>query len=196
MRECRRCKFACCLAGRSVRVGERPFGGSKMRKLFLTAVAASLSAQAAAQDQGATLYSKGHFTGSSMTIAGPTTKMTPFQVKSLRIPSGTVWELCSGNTFTGCERFSESKAAIARTVRSVRPVAPPIAESVAVPGQGPVAGSGPSLRGLASEFFVVPAQDGARIEVSDKEPARRPRRPQPFVARTAGECRCTSAFRR
>lgn len=139
-----------------------------MRKLFLTAVAASLSAQAAAQDQGATLYSKGHFTGSSMTIAGPTTKMTPFQVKSLRIPSGTVWELCSGNTFTGCERFSESKAAIARTVRSVRPVAPPIAESVAVPGQGPVAGSGPSLRGLASEFFVVPAQERARIEVSDK----------------------------
>jgi hypothetical protein len=139
-----------------------------VRKFVLAALLALMPAQVAAQEQGATLYSKGHFTGSSITVDRPSIKMTPFQVKSLRIPAGTVWELCSGNTFTGCERFSESKPALARTVRSVRPVAPPIAESVSAPSQGPVTGSGPSLRGLASEFFVVPAQGGSRIEVSDK----------------------------
>ena len=138
-----------------------------VRRIVLAALVTSISAMpAAAQDEGgAVLYAKGHFTGRSITINGPTTRMTPFQVKSLRIPPGTVWELCNGNTFSGCERFSESKSAIARTVRSARPVAPPIAETVTAPSAGPVAGSGPSLHGLASEYFVVPAQRGARIEV-------------------------------
>ena len=143
-------------------------GRAEVRKFVLAALAASLSAQAAAQEHGAAvLYSKGHFTGPSITVDGPRTKMTPFAVKSLRIPAGSVWELCSGNTFSGCERFSRSNPAMARTVRSVRPVAPAIAESVALPSQGPVSGSGPSLHGLASEYFVVPAQAGSRIEVTD-----------------------------
>ena len=56
------------------------------------------------------------------------------------------------------------------TVRSVRPVAPPIVETATISsvGAGPIAGSGPSLHGLATEFFVVPAQNGARVEVTDK----------------------------
>ena len=140
-----------------------------MRKFVLAAVAASLSAPGAAQGQGpATLYSKGHFGGFAMPVAGPMTNLEPLEVKSLRIPPGSVWELCSGNTFTGCARYSESKAAMVRTVRSVRPVAAAIPESVALASQGPVSGSGPSLHGLASEYFVVPAQAGSRIEVNDK----------------------------
>jgi len=116
------------------------------------------------------LFPKGHFAGPGMTIAGPTTKLPPFTVKSLRISPGSVWDLCSGETFTGCERFSESKAAMVRIVRSVRPVAAPISENVAVPAQAPVPGSGPSLKGLASEYFVIPSRGGARVEVAEKAP--------------------------
>lgn len=138
-----------------------------MRHFVLAALVAISPAPVAAQDQAAvTLYAKGHFNGPSITVSSPTTKMAPFTVESVRVPPGTVWELCSGNTFSGCERFSESKAAIIRTIRSVRPVAAPIAQSVALPSDGPVSGSGPSLRGLASEFFAVPAQAGSRVEVT------------------------------
>jgi len=142
-----------------------------MRKFVMAALVAMVSVHAAAQQPGtATLYSRGHFAGTSITITGPRTRMSPFDVRSLRIPPGSVWELCIGNTFTGCERFTQSKPAMIRTVRSVRPVAAPIPESVRLPSQATVSGSGPSLRGLASEFFVVPSQGSSRVEVTDKTP--------------------------
>jgi hypothetical protein len=142
------------------------FRGSKMRKSVLAALIAVVSVPAAAQQQGtATLYTKGHFAGASMTISAPTARMTPFTVESLRVAPGTVWELCSGNTFTGCERYSESQEAMVRTVRSVRPVAAPIPQSVGLPNAA-VPGSNPSLRGLASEFFPMPALSGSRVEVA------------------------------
>ena len=137
-----------------------------VRKLVLGATIVSLSTFASAQEQGLVLYSKGHFQGFSQTIDGPRTNMSPLDVKSMRVPPGTSWDLCSGNTFSGCARFGESKEAMARTVRSIRPVAPAIPETATTAASaGPVAGSGPSLRGLASEFFVVPAQGGSRVEV-------------------------------
>jgi hypothetical protein len=137
-----------------------------LRKLVLGATVAALSASASAQDEGAlVLYSKGHFEGFSQVINGPRTNMSPLEVKSMKIPPGTTWDLCSGNTFSGCARFTASKEAMVRTVRSVRPVAPAIPETAQGAGTGPVAGAGPSLKGLASEFFVVPALDGNRIEV-------------------------------
>jgi hypothetical protein len=138
-----------------------------VRKLIVAATVASLAASASAQEQGLVLYSKGHFQGFSQTIEGPRTNMSPLDVKSMRVPPGTSWDLCSGNTFSGCTRFSESKEAMARTVRSIRPVAPAIpATATTAASAGPVAGSGPSRRGLASEFFVVPAQGGSRVEVA------------------------------
>jgi hypothetical protein len=138
-----------------------------VRKLIQAATIVSLSTVASAQEQGLVLYSKGHFQGFSQTIDGPRTNMSPLDVKSIRVPRGTSWDLCSGNTFSGCVRFSESKEAMARTVRSIRPVAPAIPETATTStSAGAVAGSGPSLRGLASEFFVVPTQGGSRIEVA------------------------------
>ena len=97
----------------------------------------------------------------------------PFTVKSVQIPEGQSWELCSGNTFSGCKRFSSSVPATAMTVRSVRPAG----MAVIVPG-GTVSATGvferappsPSLRGLASEFFVAPDKKGNRIEVSPGTP--------------------------
>ena len=138
-----------------------------VRKLIIAATAASLSASALAQEQGLVLYSEGRFHGFSQTIDGPRTNMSPINVKSIRVPPGTSWDLCSGNTFSGCARFSDSKEAMVRTVRSVRPVAPAIpATATTAASTGPVTGSGPSLRGLASEFFVVPALGGSRVEVT------------------------------
>jgi hypothetical protein len=137
-----------------------------LRKLIMAALIATTPVHVAAQDQGpAILYSKGDFAGPSITLTGPTTKMTPFNLKSLRIPSGSVWELCSGNTFTGCESFSESRPGMVRTVRSARPVAAPIADNVTFPVGASGIEAGASLRGLESEFFVVPAEGRSRVEV-------------------------------
>ncbi|QNP42284.1 hypothetical protein H9L15_07895 [Sphingomonas daechungensis] len=51
-------------------------------------------------------------------------------------------------------------------VRSVRPVAPKITTVGATVG-AVVTGPNPSLRGMASEYFVAPDDRGARIEVPE-----------------------------
>lgn len=131
------------------------------------AVTALAATPAAAQSGGeARLYARGNFAGPAVVIAGPRQGIGPITVKSVHIPAGSAWELCSGRTFTGCERFTEPDPAMVMTVRSVRPVAPPIAENVTVPVQAGVLGSGATLRGLASEFFVMPDVAGTRVEVS------------------------------
>ena len=137
-----------------------------MHKVALAALALTLSAQAAAQQGEVTLYTQGHFKGPSRTIDQATTALPAMTVKSVKVAPGTAWELCSGNTFTGCKQFSQSDDGTVQSVRSVRPIAPPIAESVALPSAGPIAGAGPSLKGLASEFFPVPAQSGSRVEAA------------------------------
>jgi hypothetical protein len=151
---------------------------------------AGLPALAQSNDE-AVLFSQGHFKGFSMTISGPTRSIDALVVKSIRIPPGSAWELCSGSTFTGCTRFTQSKAAMALTVRSVRPVAPPIPATATV-SPGPVKASGGSLRGLASEFFVTPEEAGNRIEVEPSAGAL-PRRATDFC-RTHGWR--TSAYQR
>jgi hypothetical protein len=151
---------------------------------------ASSSALAQSTDE-AVLFSQGHFKGFSMRFSGPTRSLDALMVKSIQIPPGSSWELCSGSTFTGCTRFTQSKAAMAMTVRSVRPVAPPIpATAIVSPGQ--VKASGGSLRGLASEFFVTPEEGGNRIEV-DPAGGALPRRATEFC-RTHGWR--TSAYER
>jgi len=111
----------------------------------------------------AIMYSKGHFKGARRTVYGPTRFEQPFLMKSVAIPAGTQWEFCSGNTYSGCRQFSQSVPAMVMNVRSARPVANIIPAS-ATPGQG-LRGTGQSLRGLASEYFVAPEQGGNRIEV-------------------------------
>ena len=116
-----------------------------------------------------TLYGRGHYKGPRLVLDGPARAMNlPFTVKSVNIPAGTSWELCSGNTFTGCKRFSQSVPAMAMPVRSARPVG----KSVIVPGgtvtaQGAFVppGPAPSLPRMASEFFVAPDKGGRRIQL-------------------------------
>jgi len=142
-----------------------------MKLIVLEAAAAAMvmvGTPAAAQSKGeVTLYGHGHFTGPRLTLDGPTRDLD-FTAKSISIPEGASWELCSGNTFSGCKRFSTSMSAMVFVVRSARPVG----EAVVVPG-GTVSAGGrfepappaPSLRGLASEYFVAPQKSGRRIEV-------------------------------
>jgi hypothetical protein len=133
---------------------------------------ALVSAPASAQESGqAKLYDRGHFKGRSVTLDGPTRLLTPFTAKSIQLPEGQAWELCSGNTFTGCKEFSRSDPTMVVNVRSARPVAAVI--TAVPPAAGPAAAVGtvgggpwPSLRGLGSEYFIAPDTAGNRILVA------------------------------
>ena len=126
------------------------------------------SAAMAQSDGQAVLFSRALFKGPGITVSGPTRSMGGFVVRSLQLAPNSAWELCTGNTFTGCTKFTQSKSAMAMTVRSARPVAPPITASSMAPAAH-LKGSDLSLRGLASEFFVMPQEGGARIEVDDRK---------------------------
>jgi hypothetical protein len=135
------------------------------------AVAALLAFQASAQApkparDEATMYSKGHFKGARRTVYGPTRFEQPFVMKSAQIPEGSQWEFCSGSTYTGCRQFTQSVPATVMNVRSARPVAGILPSTATVPGLALPGGAGPSLRGLASEYFVAPDQGGNRVEVT------------------------------
>lgn len=126
-----------------------------------------IPAQAQTQSEGegeVTLFSRGRYGGATYVIAGPQQGIRmPFAVRSVRLPEGVTWEFCTGNTFTGCRRLSQSMPAIVMTVRSARPVS----ASAAVAVSAGVAPPSPSLRGVASEYFVAPEQGSRRIEVGD-----------------------------
>lgn len=126
------------------------------------AISAFLPAHAHAQTQAEgelTLFNRGHFGGARRTVIGPTQYIPEFVARSIQIPAGTQWELCSGNKFSGCRQFNKSTPAMVMTVRSARPVAAvlPAAAATLAPGQ--------SLRGVASEYFVAPDQGGRRVAV-------------------------------
>ncbi|HUP66634.1 MAG TPA: hypothetical protein VM145_00270 [Sphingomicrobium sp.] len=138
----------------------------------------ALVAGAAAEAQSSgelTIYSKGHFKGPSLGLAGPLTHIDPpFTAKSVQLSPGSAWEICSGNTFTGCKRLDKSDEAMVFAVRSARPIAPVISTRVG-PGitQGPggtIELPNQSLRGLASEFFVAPNQGGQRVGIPENKP--------------------------
>jgi hypothetical protein len=131
-------------------------------------LAALLPAQSHAQEQAPaelTMFAKGRYKGANYSVSGASQSMRiPFTVKSVQIPEGQAWELCSGNTFSGCKEFTESDPSTVINVRSGRPIAPRIT-TVAPTVGAVVTGPNPSLRGMASEFFVAPDSGGARIEV-------------------------------
>jgi hypothetical protein len=138
--------------------------------------AAMALAGAAAQSTGEmTIYSKGHFKGANLSLAGPLTNIDPaFTAKSIQITPGSAWEVCSGRTFTGCKRLDKSDEAMVFSVRSARPIAPVVTTRVG-PGitegpNGTIEPPNQSLRGLATEFFVAPNQGGQRVGVPDNKP--------------------------
>ena len=146
-----------------------------MRRLLAMAGVAVVVAGSAATAQTTgemTIYSKGHFKGASLGVGGPITNIDPpYTAKSIRITPGTSWEVCSGNTFSGCRRIDKSLESTVLSVRSARPIAPVISTAV---GPGAAAGTidlpNQSLRGFASQFFVAPNQGGQRVAVPENKP--------------------------
>lgn len=145
------------------------------------ALAMILPIQATAQTSGeVTLHSKGHFKGARRVIAGPRQHIEPpFVMRSVTIPSGAVWEFCSGNKFSGCRQFSQSVPAMVMTVRSARPVAAVLpSTATTLPTGGTVRGQ--SLRGMSSEYFVTPETGGIRVEVQPNTAEAMSRRAEEF----------------
>ena len=144
-----------------------------MSKVMIGAAlaAAALAGPVQAQTAGGelVLFSKGHFKGVSRHLDGPSQYMEVFTVRSVQVPPGEEWDLCTGNKFSGCRRVSASDPTTAMTIRSVRPAgqaALAAATAAAVAAGVPVASVAPQvLRGFASEFFVAPAEGGNRIEL-------------------------------
>jgi hypothetical protein len=138
-----------------------------------------IEAQAQADVEGeVTLFSRGRYGGARYVIAGPQQGIRiPFAVRSVQLPEGVDWEFCTGNSFTGCRRLSQSMPAIIMTVRSARPVSASAAAAAVTPGVAPPS---PSLRGVASEFFVAPEQGSRRIEVGDGTAGSAARRADEF----------------
>lgn len=132
------------------------------------------SALAQAQsDSKLTIYGEGHFRGPSASFFVPTQHIPEFTARSLRISGNGAWELCSGNTYTGCRRVDATRTGGVFTVRSVRPVAPVIVTRVSGSAAGPPSASAPpnlSLRGVDSEFFVAPNQGGMRVRAAGGNP--------------------------
>lgn len=146
-----------------------------MGRRLAIGVASGVAMIAAAADAQATgemtIYSKGHFKGPSLGVGGPITHIDPpYTAKSIQITPGTSWEVCSGNTFSGCKRIDRSVESGIFSVRSARPIAPVISTAV---GPGAAAGTidlpNQSLRGFASQFFVAPNQGGQRVSVKKQE---------------------------
>jgi hypothetical protein len=141
--------------------------------IVLASVALLAAGAASAQSSGEmTIYRNGHFKGPSLGLAGPLTHIDPpFIAKSIQLTPGSAWEICSGNTFSGCKRIDKSIEAGVFSVRSARPIAPVITTSI---GPGGVPGSldlpNQALRGFASQFFVAPNQGGRRVGVPDNKP--------------------------
>jgi hypothetical protein len=129
------------------------------------ALAAVPPVQASAQAPSElTMFSRGQFMGSRTAVAGPMRGIDPaVTVRSITVPPGTQWELCSGSTFTGCRQYSESQHSMVMTVRSVRPLAPVITAGPSTPPSA--MGPGQSLHGWASEYFVSPDVNGVRVQV-------------------------------
>ena len=144
-----------------------------MFRLLMSGAAATavlLSAGAFAQasqepDAQATLYNKTRFKGVRRTIVGPTQFGEPFPVRSVNIPAGTQWELCSGTKYSGCRQITQSTPSMVMTVRSARPVAAVLTSASGPAPSQSLRGGGGSLRGIASEYFVAPDRGGNRIEV-------------------------------
>ena len=102
----------------------------------LAVLAAFVSSGTYAQSANqVTMYANGHFKRPGPTLDGPTRLYTPFVMKSVRIPAGSVWEFCSGNTFTGCREIGQSLEATVMTVRSARPVASVIPSTATAGGR-------------------------------------------------------------
>lgn len=130
---------------------------------------------ALAQDRmapNAQFFSGLNFTGRSLTVTQQMPIfMATWQPRSVRMGGGSSWEVCDQRNFRGrCTVITGSSSNLMAQVGvggvgSVRP-----ADNRPTPLPQPVPGGhGPSLKGMAAEFFPAPENRGRRIEACNRE---------------------------
>jgi hypothetical protein len=112
------------------------------------------------------LYSQIGFRGQSVTVSGTQTLVNvPFTVRSVRIAPREAWQVCALPAFQGsCNTLQENQANIVWRVNSVRPRTPAITPTPMPSPSPPSVGTGPSMRGMASEYFPQPTDRNGRVE--------------------------------
>ena len=150
------------------------------RLMFASVILLGASAPAMAQDRmapNAQLFSAPNFMGRSLTVTRETPVLqASWQPRSIRMGGGSSWEVCEQRHFmgrctvlTGSSTNLTSQLGITR-IGSIRP-----ARSIPPnpgPGLGPLpgpGGGGPSLRGMAAEFFPAPESRGRRIDACNTQ---------------------------
>lgn len=131
-----------------------------------TVIATSSAAQAPPRPQPtpgaeAIIYRDANYQGPAVNVSAAQPNLgLVWQVRSIRIVHGT-FEVCTRPNYNGdCARVSSSQPNRAPlgngfSIQSMRPV-------TAAPTPGPGA-FGPSLRGMASEFYAQPSENGRRV---------------------------------
>jgi hypothetical protein len=110
-------------------------------------------------DAEAIIYRDMNFRGPAVNVsqAQPNLDLR-FQIRAIRLVKGE-WEVCTRPNYNGnCARVTRSYAntsslGVGHVIQSMRPVS----------GLPPVGDFGPSLRGMASEFYPQPSINGRRV---------------------------------
>ncbi len=155
------------------------------RLILASVLLLGASAPAAAQDRmapNAQIFSATNFMGRSLTITRETPVLqASWQPRSIRMGGGSSWEVCEQRHFMGrCTVVTGSSSNLASQlgvtrIGSIRPAhggpanpgpGPSPVPLPSVPSQG---ANGPSLRGMAAEFFPAPASRGRRIDACNSQ---------------------------
>lgn len=133
----------------------------------IAAIATAQTDKMAAIGQGeATIYRDVGFQGPAVFVREAKSDLElSWTVRSIRVRTGT-WELCARTRFRPpCARVSADEPDLSRvsrvlyTVQSMRPLGGQPAQLPAIPEPA----AGPSLRGMAAEFFPAPGRYNVRI---------------------------------
>ena len=123
----------------------------------------------------ATIYRDANFQGPAVTLtqADPNMRLA-WPVNSIKVVRGA-WQLCSQPNYRGdCVTLTQSRPLISglgrgNVLRSIRPLG---SDPNPGPGPGPggpgIGNPGPSLRGMAAEFFPRPADNRGRVPACDR----------------------------
>lgn len=127
-------------------------------------IPSSVSAQGRVE---ATIYRDVNYRGPAVAVSGATPDLAlAWPVTSVRVASGR-WQLCSGTNYRGnCITLTASTANITgrlgpqSRLGSIRP----LSGGGSGGGGGGAGDHGPSLKGMAAEFYRAPVLRGARVE--------------------------------
>lgn len=112
----------------------------------------------------ATIYRDAAYNGPAVYANGERPNLgLVWKVNSIRVKSGS-WQLCERPNYQGrCVTFQRDTPMIRLNQGEVFQSMRPLGGTPPGPGPGPGAGHGPSLRGMAAQFFTAPARNGQRL---------------------------------